>query len=369
MATTAANRPHDEADLSRTRVIRRGPGRNVRLTLRGMRESSGKTQAQVAKKSGLAQPEISKLETATTLDERQLSTIRRYLAALGDELELVSVSKYGHRIGIAGASNEGHAAADESSPFKRLQEFVLEAKKVISEVEPFRTGINVDNGAGLLQEALGLVVDAAGVRWKESESWHKGQAAKRYALPAALLRLSADAFRNEGHQQKDGLANDIATLLRALTVAWEKDERDEIALRRPSAPGRRDAPLSWAARYEGRRPSLSRSKPKELLIESLKEHFATGRVGGIEVRAPSQVKRVIWLALLEDCIKDENNGFPSDLESKLAKYVERNGGWPEVVSDDYVIELVENLLRLATGERDPLNTIRKRQRRKDRSPV
>ncbi|HLK40589.1 MAG TPA: XRE family transcriptional regulator [Polyangiaceae bacterium] len=93
-------------DIARARLVRRGPARTVRLSLRALRESSGKTQAQVAKASGLAQPDVSKLEKATSLDERQISTIRRYLAALGDELELVVVSKYGHRIALEHVSSE-----------------------------------------------------------------------------------------------------------------------------------------------------------------------------------------------------------------------------------------------------------------------
>ncbi len=92
-------------DIASARLVRRGPTRSVRFSLRALRESAGKTQAQVAKASGLAQPDVSKLETATTLDDRQLSTLRRYLAALGDELELVAVSKIGHRIGINGAES------------------------------------------------------------------------------------------------------------------------------------------------------------------------------------------------------------------------------------------------------------------------
>jgi transcriptional regulator with XRE-family HTH domain len=56
---------------------------------------------QVAKASGLGQPQISNLETAESLDDHQLSTVRRYLQALGDDLELVATSKLGHRIGIA----------------------------------------------------------------------------------------------------------------------------------------------------------------------------------------------------------------------------------------------------------------------------
>jgi transcriptional regulator with XRE-family HTH domain len=66
-----------------------------------MREAAGLTQVQVSKRSGLAQPEVSKLEAASSLDDRQISTLRRYLAALGDDLDLVSVSKHGHRIGVA----------------------------------------------------------------------------------------------------------------------------------------------------------------------------------------------------------------------------------------------------------------------------
>src|SRR5580692_8663895 len=97
-----ANRADAPIDISRARLVRRGQVRSVHLTLRAMRDAAGLTQAQVEKRSGLKQPEISKLEAESSLDERQVSTIRRYLAALGDELELVSVSKHGHRIGLAG---------------------------------------------------------------------------------------------------------------------------------------------------------------------------------------------------------------------------------------------------------------------------
>jgi transcriptional regulator with XRE-family HTH domain len=98
-----ANRVDAPVDVSRARIVRRGQIRLLHLTLRAMREAAGLTQAQVEKRSGLKQPEISKLEAESSLDERQVSTVRRYLAALGDELELVSVSKHGHRIGIAPA--------------------------------------------------------------------------------------------------------------------------------------------------------------------------------------------------------------------------------------------------------------------------
>jgi hypothetical protein len=44
---------------------------------------------------------VSKLETAESLDDSQVLTVRRYLQALGDDLELVATSTLGHRIGIA----------------------------------------------------------------------------------------------------------------------------------------------------------------------------------------------------------------------------------------------------------------------------
>jgi len=86
----AASRADAPIDFSRARLVRVGPRRASRLPLRSMREAAGKTQAQVAKASGLAQSEVSKLETAETLDDKQVLTVRRYLQALGDDLELVA---------------------------------------------------------------------------------------------------------------------------------------------------------------------------------------------------------------------------------------------------------------------------------------
>jgi transcriptional regulator with XRE-family HTH domain len=93
----------ESVDVSRARLVRRGPVRPARMSLRTLREAAGKTQAQVSKASGIPQPEVSKLETALSFDDRQVSTLRRYLKALGDDLDLVAVSKYGHRIGLTGA--------------------------------------------------------------------------------------------------------------------------------------------------------------------------------------------------------------------------------------------------------------------------
>src|SRR5580698_1013744 len=91
----------DSFDASKARLVRIGPRRPGRLSLRSLREAAGKTQEQVATASRLTQPEVSKLETAESLDDRQVLTVRRYLQALGDDLELVATSTLGHRIGIA----------------------------------------------------------------------------------------------------------------------------------------------------------------------------------------------------------------------------------------------------------------------------
>lgn len=110
-------------NLSKARLVRIGPRRHSRLSLRSLREAAGLTQKEVARKSGLAQPEVSKLETAESLDDRQLSTLRRYCAAMGDELELVTVSKLGHRIGIAPPARRLTAAeaADSANEPRALE--------------------------------------------------------------------------------------------------------------------------------------------------------------------------------------------------------------------------------------------------------
>jgi len=337
-------------DISRARLVRRGPSRSAHFSLRALRESAGKTQAQVARASGLAQPDVSKLENAAALDDRQLSTVRRYLAALGDDLELVAVSKFGHRIGVAGASG-GDTSTDSPSTLAHLREHIAAARNVISDAEPVRPGINIniDRWGGVAERTLEAIFVAAGVRW--GDEMRQGAAPRRYyELPQALLRQAADAFDNEANQSGGPLAKDIGTMLQALTAAWQRG--DTKALRSPSALGMRDAPTRWAAKYVGERPA-SRTEQKHALVAHLERMFSADPKS-------RTVKNVIYLALQWDCIKDEHHGWPLELQSKLEKNVQRNG-WP-----DDVTELVERLLRLA-GERDPLNTIRKRQRKKERS--
>lgn len=97
----------------RVRLLGRGlrAKRGVHLTLRTIREATGKTQAAVASESGIDQADISRLENRTTLDDTQIATLSRYVAALGGQLELVA--RFGDkRIVLVGASRSG---SDEES--------------------------------------------------------------------------------------------------------------------------------------------------------------------------------------------------------------------------------------------------------------
>ena len=95
----------EERELKR--VLGRGlrAERGVRLSIRTIREAAGRTQIEVAAESQINQGDVSRLEKRESFDDCQVSTLRRYLAALGGELELVAV--FGDkRIALAGASTE-----------------------------------------------------------------------------------------------------------------------------------------------------------------------------------------------------------------------------------------------------------------------
>jgi hypothetical protein len=57
------------------------------MNLREAREASGKTQADISKAADMSQGEVSRLEHR---DDFLLSTLQRYVKALGGELELVA---------------------------------------------------------------------------------------------------------------------------------------------------------------------------------------------------------------------------------------------------------------------------------------
>jgi transcriptional regulator with XRE-family HTH domain len=58
------------------------------MELRELREAAGKTQAEVAEVAEMTQAELSKFERR---EDHLISTLRRYVTALGGELEVVAV--------------------------------------------------------------------------------------------------------------------------------------------------------------------------------------------------------------------------------------------------------------------------------------
>ena len=96
--------PEDEP----VRILGRGlrAKRGVHLTLRAVREAIGKTQAAVASESNIDQADISRLENRSSLDDTQVATLGRYVAALGGQLELVA--RFGDkRIVLVGVAQPG----------------------------------------------------------------------------------------------------------------------------------------------------------------------------------------------------------------------------------------------------------------------
>lgn len=90
MSTAAKHRV--EAQDEPVRVLGRGlrAQRGVHLTIRMLREAAGKTQMDVTQASGMDQGDVSRLEGRSDFGDCQVSTLQRYLAAIGGQLELVA---------------------------------------------------------------------------------------------------------------------------------------------------------------------------------------------------------------------------------------------------------------------------------------
>jgi hypothetical protein len=84
----------------RFRVRGRGANANRRLvlTLAGVRKAAGRTQVQVAEAAGMAQGDVSRLESQ---EDMMLSTLERYARALGAEVEIAFTYPNGARIVLA----------------------------------------------------------------------------------------------------------------------------------------------------------------------------------------------------------------------------------------------------------------------------
>jgi hypothetical protein len=87
-----ATKRRAEREMEPMRVLGRGlrAQRGVHLTMRTLREAAGRTQAEVAEASRIDQADISRLESRETFADCQVSTLQRYVAALGGQLELVA---------------------------------------------------------------------------------------------------------------------------------------------------------------------------------------------------------------------------------------------------------------------------------------
>ncbi len=60
---------------------------HLEANLRAVREMAGKTQVEVAREAGISQAELSRNESA---GDHLVSTLRRYVEALGGELEILA---------------------------------------------------------------------------------------------------------------------------------------------------------------------------------------------------------------------------------------------------------------------------------------
>jgi len=91
------NGPED-VDWSRFRPLPRGSKMGRRFNLKSLRTAFGKTQSDISHETGMAQGDVSKLEARQDV---KLSTLERYVAALGGKVEVsVVVGDRRYRIDI-----------------------------------------------------------------------------------------------------------------------------------------------------------------------------------------------------------------------------------------------------------------------------
>ena len=84
-----------EVDFSRARAADRGLLKGRRISLRTLREAAGRTQAEVATRSEMAQGDVSRMEQR---EDVKLSTLRRYVGALDAKLIVAVVTQDGKQI-------------------------------------------------------------------------------------------------------------------------------------------------------------------------------------------------------------------------------------------------------------------------------
>ncbi len=109
-----------QADAEPVRVLGRGlrAARGIHLSLRTVREATGRTQVEVAQEAQMDQADISRLETRRDFDDCQVATLQRYVKALGGELELVA--RFGDKkIAIVGAQPNAVPTAPDNKALQR----------------------------------------------------------------------------------------------------------------------------------------------------------------------------------------------------------------------------------------------------------
>ena len=118
MSTAAKRRVETQEEP--VRVLGRGlrAQRGVHLTLRILREAAGKTQVDVTDTSGMDQGDISRLEARASFGDCQVSTLQRYLAAIGGRLELVA--SFGDKKIIIAGVETAAAGTSANKPLKRM---------------------------------------------------------------------------------------------------------------------------------------------------------------------------------------------------------------------------------------------------------
>lgn len=75
---------------------------SLELSLRAVRLAAGRTQNDVSRATGIAQGDVSRLEQRANLDDCQISTLRRYVVALGGRLDVRAVFAEGRMVALTG---------------------------------------------------------------------------------------------------------------------------------------------------------------------------------------------------------------------------------------------------------------------------
>jgi hypothetical protein len=112
---TQSARRRSEPEVEPVRVLGRGlrAARGVRLSLRSLRDASGRTQVEVANASRMDQADVSRLEGRADFEDCQIATLRRYVEALGGSLEITA--RFGDkRITVAGAESPAARPANKA---------------------------------------------------------------------------------------------------------------------------------------------------------------------------------------------------------------------------------------------------------------